>query len=95
MHISCIQTTNKIVFHGLNLNISVSGLELVKTATKAKVPFNPELAYDQKRQYYILTVNENLEAGQEYTFVVPYRAGILNRLDGFYRQQYVEKGKTY
>lgn len=95
MTMNCVNATNKIVFHGLDLDITVSGLELYSTGDKVAVPFSSALAYDLKREYYTLTVNEELKAGVEYTLVVPYKAGILDRLDGFYRQQYVESGKTF
>lgn len=95
MTMNCVKATSKIVFHGLNLDITVSGLELYSTVDKAAVPFSSVLDYDLKREYYTMTVNEQLKAGKEYTLVVPYKADIVDRLDGFYRQQYVEKGKTF
>ena len=95
MTMNCVKATSKIVFHGLDLNITVSGLELYRTVDKVAVPFSSVLKYDLEREYYTMTVNEELKAGVEYTLVVPYKAGILNRLDGFYRQQYVENGKTF
>ena len=95
MTLNCVNPTNKILFHGLNLNITESGLELYKSEDNVNVPFSSELVYDSRREYYTMTVNEDLEAGKQYTLVVPYRAGIVDRLDGFYRQQYVENGKTF
>lgn len=97
MHFTCKKETNKIVFHALELVINGDDLVLTtdnQSIMQTTIKMNPKIVYDEKMEYWTVTVEETLKADTNYTLKVPYSGKILTKMFGFYQASYQENGKT-
>jgi len=90
IHFTCLESTNKIVLHSKDLTISNYSLNTEDIALTS---------YDVEKQTDFLTfyANDSLEKDLNYTLKIEFNGIILNKLYGFYRSSYLNRGenKTY
>ena len=94
MHFTCLKSTNKIIFHQLNLNIDAANLEL-NSPDDTLTKLDKNILFDAKKQFVIINLSRNCVEKANYKLVVPYTGHILSNLYGFYRGSYVYNNQTY
>ncbi len=94
MHLTCSSPTNKIVFHGLGLNIDGSNLRFTSSDNESDIGFDSNLVYNEQKQWFILNLNSTLNLGSDYVLEIPYTGEINKAFHGLYRTSYFENGKT-
>ncbi len=93
MTFTCVNATNKIIFHAKELEIKGADLDLISSNKDEKISFNRDIKYDEQREWFTIVTDKNLVEGLNYTLLVPYSGKIIDKLVGFYRGSYFENGK--
>ncbi len=94
MHLKCLNPTNKITFHMIDLAIDHASLELSSMADPA-LTFSRSTSTDTLRDFYTISLDRKCRQNTDYKLVVPFTGVILEKLYGFYRSSYTENGTTY
>ncbi len=93
MKFTCMNATNKIVFHAMELVIDSNNLTLHSSLnTSEYLTFNKDIQYDEERQWFTIVTDKELVKGIQYTLTIPYSGKIIEKLVGFYRGSYLENG---
>uniref|UniRef100_A0AAX7U8Y8 Aminopeptidase n=1 Tax=Astatotilapia calliptera TaxID=8154 RepID=A0AAX7U8Y8_ASTCA len=81
---SILHSTNRIVFHGANLNITKATF---KASDVTILEYKP-------RQQLAVNFSEELKAGQYCVLTMEYSANFSNAYDGFYKSFYIDKDRN-
>jgi aminopeptidase 2 len=90
MHFNCSIQTNKIIFHGVGLQIDPTSLQLASSAKNDDTKVDQSFVYDQLRGYYTVDLNKECVAQRDYTLSMKFKGEILTILLGFYRSSYTD-----
>uniref|UniRef100_A0AAX7UJP9 Aminopeptidase n=1 Tax=Astatotilapia calliptera TaxID=8154 RepID=A0AAX7UJP9_ASTCA len=86
---SILHSTNRIVFHGANLNITKATFKLGdgQASDVTILEYKP-------RQQLAVNFSEELKAGQYCVLTMEYSANFSNAYDGFYKSFYIDKDRN-
>lgn len=87
MHFTCVNPTQSIVFHAINMVIDGKGLVLNST-TDNVITVSPDYTVDPVRDFVIVNMNRPCVRNVQYSLVVPFVGEIRSALNGFYRSSY-------
>jgi hypothetical protein len=85
MFITCIETTNKIVFHVQELNIDEANVKLTDLSTGNSLSLKKPFEFDQERLFVVIHLNDFLKKSNNYSLEVPFNGNISSNLYGFYK----------
>ena len=94
---TCIQPTNQIVLHSLNITIGATSIvalnERMVSEDNDTIPIL-EATSEETRHFYIITLGTTLQAGVEYQISMDYETEISGDLDGFYKSSYLDQASN-
>lgn len=85
---SCVQVTDTVVLHSINLNINTKGVVLADGGGNI-VPISSVSFIPNKEFMYIKAANK-FKAGDEYVLTIPFLGNITDDLVGYYKSSYVD-----
>ncbi|KAF2365600.1 ERAP1-like C-terminal domain, partial [Trinorchestia longiramus] len=90
-----IETTNNVTLHILDIITKNDTIKLyVGDQPGGDEVTILEHTYDPARNFYIASLEQPLEAGQQYLLVMEYKGYLNDQLSGFYRSQYSRNDGT-
>ena len=89
---TCLEPTNVIVLHSKNNTIDEPLVTIKNQLDSSKMISIKSHAYDLKRDFYEITLNEYLKKDGVYKLFIPFTTDISEDLNGFYKSSYVDKG---
>jgi hypothetical protein len=84
-HFECLEPTDEIVFHSLNLEINSLRLESKKDS---KIMLIDSIIYNSETDFVILHMNKKCVEEADYILSINYTGKILDELHGFYKSSY-------
>jgi hypothetical protein len=87
--LSVINTTKKVSFHGLELELTAASISV---AGGAPVDVISSLSYNKADEVFTLDVPE-LRAGTQATLSIKYKGTLNDKMSGFYRSRYTVNGE--
>lgn len=93
MHFRCIQPTNVIVFHAIELAIDLDLLDIYSDDDPDIKVFH-SIDYDKIRSFVTVTMTRECKRNVEYVLHIEYTGSILPVLYGFYTSSYKDGNQT-
>jgi hypothetical protein len=90
IYFECLEATDKIVFHSLNLNLNSLKLESRKDPN---VKLIDSVFFDTHTEFVILHMNKKCIVEADYMLAINYTGKILDELYGFYKSSYTANDK--
>lgn len=90
IHIDCKESTNSITLHSNKLDIPEKYVSVRQWNTPSGInAINvTSLAHDQRRQFVVLTLDQNLIVGHAYVMTMKFKGPLKNDLAGLYLSTY-------
>jgi hypothetical protein len=93
MLLACSKPTRRILFHAAKLQVAINQVRLKRESDGASQVIE-SIQYDERREYHIVYLSDDLEQFKNYSLFVPYTGQVLTELYGFYQSSYKENGVT-
>ncbi|XP_052097491.1 aminopeptidase N-like isoform X1 [Mytilus californianus] len=93
IEMECRQSTNEIVLHSNQLNITTSSVRIEPMAP-GQNPIIPTIEFDTVNHFLILKTNTQLVSGSNYSVYIEFRGPLLSRPPGFYQSSYQRGNDT-
>ncbi|VDI45275.1 Hypothetical predicted protein [Mytilus galloprovincialis] len=93
IEMECRQSTNEIVLHSNQLNITTSSVRIEPMAP-GKNPIIPTIEFDTVNHFLVLKTNTQLVGGSNYSVYIEFRGPLLPRPPGFYQSSYQHRNDT-
>lgn len=87
IEMECRQSTNEIVLHSNQLNITKSSVRIEPIAP-GQNPIIPTIEFDTVNHFLVLKTNTQLVGGSNYSVYIEFRGPLLSRPPGFYQSSY-------
>lgn len=86
---TCLEATDTIVLHSINLNVDTKSVTVSNTGGKvfpvSSVSFVPE------KEFMYVKSAEKFKSSEEYVLTIPFMGNITDDLAGYYRSSYIDK----
>ena len=93
---SCLNPTNKIIFHAKDLIFKKTKLHSIGVNTSYPLDFSGKIDYDLEKDFLILNLDNKCELNKSYKLELVYQGSIAETLYGYYRSSYTDSlGKTH
>ncbi|CAF2124843.1 unnamed protein product [Rotaria magnacalcarata] len=90
---TCLESTNKLVLHMVDLNIDNSTIAIVNSSS-GTMPVFDAWSYDDYNQFMIIDFSSDFQPETIYTVHIVYWAAIDSDLEGLYLSNYVDASGT-
>lgn len=90
MYLTCVQSTNQIVFHAIDLYVEEDTVE-VHDSNGQLIPLRDSIQYESRRNFMTVTLTQTCTENENYTLALKYRGLINEDLVGFYQSSYRDR----
>ncbi|CAG0882840.1 unnamed protein product, partial [Cyprideis torosa] len=91
--LKCVLGASNITLHALDLDIDDSSIRVSEANSQEDLLIS-RTSNDSVRQFFIIHLKQELQAGKNYTVRLEYVAQLADSLSGFYRGKYSENNET-
>ena len=89
MHFKCVNETDALIFHILDLQIDNSSIKLTSTDDNG-LSLAGGWKNDYEREFFVASFNRKCRINATYTLSLSYRGNIQKNLAGIYRSSYFD-----